>query len=273
MSPDSDDASPALSRRKCGEIVSLTLQVLGACLLLLALVLAARRVTHDLLYRCLITTVPIVCLQVIAYGKGWVASVPVLGSSRLRFLYLAGPFLIMAGNFCGHPISATTSREVWIAVVLVCMLVGFSEELMFRGFLFALLRDVSPTACLLVTSVIFGVFHFGQGMQGMMVAGIVGLSFGLARLAGMPLALLMTLHALIDLPTSLPQAAGLPTEKVVIHVLALKIHTQPRMVLIVFALAYSIFFAAVFMGRYHSVWQRVRGWMGDRFFGRENLMS
>jgi membrane protease YdiL (CAAX protease family) len=264
MSPDLIDACPAPPQRNRGEIIRRVLEVLGACLLLLVFLEVANRVTDDRLYGSVITVVPALGLQAIAHWKGWRASLPVPGFSRLRLLSLAAPLLFVVGNFCGHPISASISLEVWIAVVLLCLVVGFGEELFFRGFLFALLRDARPTVCLLVTSLIFGLFHFGQGMRGIVYGGIIGLSFGLARLAGMPLTLLMLVHALINLPVQLPQVVGLPTDKIVINALAFKINTHSRFLLFVFALVYSIVITAVFITSYHSILQRARVWAGER---------
>lgn len=247
------------------EVIRLTLHVLAACLLLQAFIVLADRVTHDRLHGNLITAIPALGLQAFALWKGWRAHVPVRGLSRwLAILLWVAPFLFVAGNFCGHPISPSIRIEVWIAIGLLCLLVGLSEELLFRGYFFALLRHVNPAICLLVVSLIFGIFHYRLGTQGLVFAGIIGLSFGLARLAGMPLLLLMLLHALIDLPVLLPQTAGVPGEKVMINLLAFKINTHSGLLLFLFALVYTIVLTAVFIVHQHPIFQRVGRWAWKR---------
>ena len=95
-------------------------------------------------------------------------------------------------------------HEIWLRVLLFYLLVGAGEEVFFRGFLFALMRDVLPTVSLLVTSLTFGLLHFQDGIQNVVFAGIVGLGYGLARQAGMSLVLLVLLHWLINVPGHLP---------------------------------------------------------------------
>lgn len=103
---------------------------------------------------------------------------------------------------------------------LLCLIVGFSEELIFRGYLqsqnIALLRNV-PVSVLL-TAVIFGAAHGYQGLRGIFLISIYGALFGCITLlrrnlfpgmlahswhdfaTGMALSLIRSTHLLDHLP-------------------------------------------------------------------------
>jgi hypothetical protein len=109
-----------------------------------------------------------------------------------------------------------------VAWGLLCLVVGFSEELIFRGYLqsqsIALLRNL-PVAVVL-TAVIFGAAHGYQGVRGIVLISIYGTLFGCITLlrknlfpgmlahswhdfaTGMLLAFLRTTHLLDHLPQS-----------------------------------------------------------------------
>jgi uncharacterized protein len=102
----------------------------------------------------------------------------------------------------------------------LCLIVGFSEELIFRGYLqsqaIALLRN-TPIA-VMVTAVIFGAAHGYQGVRGIFLISIFGSLFGILTLlrknllpgmiahswhdfaTGMALALIRSSHLLEHLP-------------------------------------------------------------------------
>jgi membrane protease YdiL (CAAX protease family) len=104
---------------------------------------------------------------------------------------------------------------------LLCLVVGFSEELIFRGYLqsqgIALLRN-TPIA-LILTSIVFGAGHGYQGVRGIFLISIFGALFGILTLmrknllpgmiahswhdfaTGMALALIRSSHLLEHLPT------------------------------------------------------------------------
>ena len=105
---------------------------------------------------------------------------------------------------------------------LLCLIVGFSEELIFRGYLqsqnIALLHRV-PIA-VVVTAVIFGAAHGYQGVRGILLISVFGILFGSITLlrknlfpgmlahswhdfaTGMALATIRSLHLLDHLPKS-----------------------------------------------------------------------
>jgi membrane protease YdiL (CAAX protease family) len=107
------------------------------------------------------------------------------------------------------------------AWAVLCIIVGFSEELIFRGYMqsqgIALLRSV-PISVIL-TALIFGAAHGYQGARGIFLIGIYGALFGIITLirknlfpgivahswhdfaTGMALALIRSSHLLEHLPT------------------------------------------------------------------------
>lgn len=86
--------------------------------------------------------------------------------------------------------------------LLLCILIGFTEELMYRGFLFARLRDtfpaIAPTWVILVSGTVFGVAHLYQGPWRALGLGLIGAA--LASLYHQSGSLLMPViyHTLID---------------------------------------------------------------------------
>lgn len=80
---------------------------------------------------------------------------------------------------------------------------GVCEELMFRGFGFAYLRWLWPSASgaavVIVTAAAFGVVHWYQGPRGVLVAGAVGIVLGWVTVVTGTLLPAMAMHALMDL--------------------------------------------------------------------------
>ena len=103
---------------------------------------------------------------------------------------------------------------------MLCLIVGFSEELIFRGYMqsqaIALLRN-TPVA-VIVTAVVFGAAHGYQGVRGIFLISVFGSLFGILTLlrknllpgmiahswhdfaTGMALALIRSSHLLDHLP-------------------------------------------------------------------------
>ena len=115
---------------------------------------------------------------------------------------------------------APANRIEIAAWAFLCLIVGFSEELIFRGYLqsqaISLLRN-TPIA-VIVTAVIFGAAHGYQGVRGIFLISIFGSLFGILTLlrknllpgmiahswhdfaTGMALALIRSSHLLEHLP-------------------------------------------------------------------------
>lgn len=88
---------------------------------------------------------------------------------------------------------------------LLCLIVGFSEELIFRGYLqsqgIALLRSV-PVA-LILTALIFGAAHGYQGLRGIVLISVYGALFGIITLLRKNLFPGMLAHAWHDFATGM----------------------------------------------------------------------
>jgi membrane protease YdiL (CAAX protease family) len=114
---------------------------------------------------------------------------PLLGGSPVNSAYH-----FLAGN-----------RAILPAAIWTMLNAGFSEETVFRGFLFERLgkllgpRAGARIAILLVTSVLFALGHRDQGMTGMEQAAITGLCFGALYLGNGAIWLPMIAHAAFDL--------------------------------------------------------------------------
>jgi len=86
-------------------------------------------------------------------------------------------------------------------VLLICLSIGIMEEIVFRGVLFRLFQKTVFPAYLLVIATLFGLFHLDTGVSGVLSATLGGLLYGLARISGFPLLLLIICHAVFDIPS------------------------------------------------------------------------
>jgi membrane protease YdiL (CAAX protease family) len=93
----------------------------------------------------------------------------------------------------------------------VALTAGICEEILFRGFGIAYLRWLWPGfgdfAIVVITAVLFGLAHYGQGRSTIGFAGVVGCFFAWATLVTGSLIPAMVVHCLIDLRISLLPAA------------------------------------------------------------------
>jgi len=91
-------------------------------------------------------------------------------------------------------------RKYWFFVSLTA---GIGEEFVFRGFLFFLLQTIFPNMpmllVLLSTSVIFGIGHTYQAVQGIVRTAIAGAIFGSLFLVTSSLIPAMFLHVIFDI--------------------------------------------------------------------------
>lgn len=132
-------------------------------------------------------------------------------------IMLAGAAVLMTSRQVAHVPAGTdlpTAGEGVLAMLprtpverrlfgIVAVTAGVCEELVFRGFLIAVLAAVLPTApvwvCAMIAAVAFGLAHLYQGASGVVVTFGVGLILGgLYVLTGSLLAPVVV-HALIDL--------------------------------------------------------------------------
>jgi len=65
-------------------------------------------------------------------------------------------------------------REYFILMVIVSLIAGICEEIFFRGFLLSAYERIGKTKAIIITAVLFGVFHFNiYNLLGPMVLGLV----------------------------------------------------------------------------------------------------
>lgn len=85
----------------------------------------------------------------------------------------------------------------------VSVTAGICEEVLYRGFLFTYLQaspwNLDPFTTVLVSSALFGIAHFGQGIKGMLLTGVVGATLGMLYLVTGSLLAPIIVHILIDL--------------------------------------------------------------------------
>lgn len=78
---------------------------------------------------------------------------------------------------------------------------GVCEEFLYRGFAMAALSHagVFPWAVVLISSILFGLAHTYQGRSGVAGTTLMGLVFGITRMALQSLGPIMVWHAIVDL--------------------------------------------------------------------------
>ena len=78
---------------------------------------------------------------------------------------------------------------------------GFCEEFLYRGFAMAAFSRMGITAwmAVIISSVLFGLAHTYQGKSGIVGTTVMGLVFGIARLAFQSLLPVMVWHSAVDL--------------------------------------------------------------------------
>ena len=146
------------------------------------------------------------------------------------FLLWLCPVLVVLTNVFGLRLAQWPDLATISSVAGYCLLIGMAEEMTFRGVMHAAFRALAPAWYVLISSAVFGVLHYSQGIEGIGVTSLVGLAFALARVAGMPLVALILCHALIDMPGALGATK-----------------TQAFPVLVVIALVYAPLIALAFL--------------------------
>ena len=103
----------------------------------------------------------------LAVGVGWRAVEPAGG--RVRDARL----LLLPVLFAALPLAAGLRIESWSSfafLVVMELVVGFSEELVFRGFILRALLPSGMTRAVLVSAALFGLVHLGNIVYGASVA-------------------------------------------------------------------------------------------------------
>lgn len=108
------------------------------------------------------------------------------------------------------PVNATYhflegNRALLPAAILAMVNAGFSEETVFRGYLYERLgrlfgaSTLAKTAIVVLVAALFGAAHYQQGLPGIEQATITGLVFGAIVMATQRLPFTMVAHAAFDL--------------------------------------------------------------------------
>ena len=175
-------------------------------------------------YSCAITAMPLLGFALgnvsnVPYLREVVETIPVLmclmfvlqlpersrlATSRVRRALLLAPLALLILGLADFSWTSYQRGTVFVLAVVDAIAIGVSEELTFRFHLHRLWSQYSAAFYVVTSSLIFGVLHFPAGILGILVATIIGGSFALARIAGMPIMVLIVLHGLIDLPGRLP---------------------------------------------------------------------
>jgi len=95
-----------------------------------------------------------------------------------------------------------TPQERW-TFAAISVGAGFSEELLFRGFLIDYLNQnftgLDTWALVLISSAVFGFAHLYQGWRGTVLTGVLGSAFGLLYTFTGSLLAPVVIHAAVDL--------------------------------------------------------------------------
>lgn len=109
-------------------------------------------------------------------------------------------FLTMLLSFNKYPYFPSFELNTFLEVTIICLAIGFIEEIIFRGILFRLFQKSKFPIYLLVSSILFGLLHLHKGISSASMALIAGFLFGLARISGISLVPLIICHAITDIP-------------------------------------------------------------------------
>lgn len=109
-------------------------------------------------------------------------------------IYLVVIFLHFTEPY--HPLI----NNMVLKVIIISFFIGLSEEVFFRGILYNLFY-YNKIIFLMISTLLFALFHYDQASIGIFFASFVGLALGMARLSKTPLWILILTHAMIDIPS------------------------------------------------------------------------
>jgi membrane protease YdiL (CAAX protease family) len=126
-------------------------------------------------------------------------------SPKRQWKFVALPICFLAAAWISRNVSyglTTTTGKIIIASVCV----GIAEESFFRGTMLKAFQGFRKPWYLLASSALFAFTHITYSPMAMLNLTIVGLAYGLARLAGIPLAVLVLVHAAHDVLFFMPNS-------------------------------------------------------------------
>lgn len=146
-----------------------------------------------------------------------------------QVFYLAiGSTVLIQPAILGLNLSLPLSTLVLIFIQMA--LVGYTEEVLFRGIFFYSLRDKQPQTVILFSSIIFGMLHLASGLNPNQTLFLVVLQLINALLLGMVFAvfyylteniyLVISFHALFNILASVSQVGSLEKDLLAVSTLA-----------------------------------------------------
>lgn len=117
-----------------------------------------------------------------------------------RVILLSLPFLPLLFARYDFPSLSSSTSAVWLFIIIQSIAIGITEELTFRFNLQRLWSRYGAAFFVVASSMLFGLLHYPLGLQVTIIATIIGFAFSLSRVAGMPLIVLIFLHAFYDGP-------------------------------------------------------------------------
>jgi membrane protease YdiL (CAAX protease family) len=125
---------------------------------------------------------------------------------RIAVPILMLPLLLLV---LGSPSGGLGSGAFALAL-LNALAIGATEELTFRWSLHRLWAHYGSGFYVVASSLVFGLMHYPGGVQAVIITVIIGTIFGLIRITGMPVIVLVVLHGLMDLPQMVNRFSSLP---------------------------------------------------------------
>ena len=147
----------------------------------------------------------------------------------LRTLFLFAPFPFAISNAFDKSFVSYPGTHMLLWATIDALAIGAGEEITFRFSLHRLWARYGNTFYVAGSSLIFGLMHFDSGVFAVVLASIIGVTFAIARIAGMPIIILILLHAVVDFPRRLPSDHFQPESNeafaiIVATILAVGIH-------------------------------------------------
>lgn len=148
--------------------------------------------------------------------------------SARRFLYYV-PLVILASGNLWNGVACNYSPLGTVCHIVCMLCVGFLEEVIFRGLLFAAIAKNSVKSAVVISSVTFGVGHIvnlfnGSGMDlaenlcQIAFAVVVGFLLVTIFCRGGSLLPCILVHAVINILSTFANDAGLSTERHLLHI-------------------------------------------------------
>jgi len=119
--------------------------------------------------------------------------------------------LLVVLGIGGLPVRDLAFDQTLALIFANAIAIGVTEELTFRYSLHRLWSRYGLGLYVVLSSLIFGLAHYPGGVTAIGITTVLGAIFGLARIAGTPVLILIVIHGLIDLPEMTVRFAPMPS--------------------------------------------------------------